>query len=53
MRDLPVKLPDRTPAPKLDRRGGIWREALFFLIAFFAMFGGAMLGFDLLAGVVS
>lgn len=49
MRDLPVKLPSRVPAPQLERRGSIWREALFFLIAFFAMFGGAMLGLDWLA----
>mgnify|MGYP001617252741 CR=1 FL=1 len=45
MRDLPVKL----AAPKLKRRGGPWREAIFFLIAFLAMFGGALLALDLLA----
>ena len=45
MRDLPVKL----EAPKLKRRGGPWREATFFLIAFLAMFGGAILALDLLA----
>ena len=45
MRDLPVKL----AAPKLKRRGGPWREAVFFLMAFLAMFGGAFLALDLLA----
>ena len=49
MRDLPVRLP---PSVRLERRGGPWREAVFFLIAFAAMFGGAMLAFDMLAGVV-
>lgn len=48
MRDLPVKL----PVPSLERRGNHWREAIFFLIAFGAMFGAAMLGFDLLASMV-
>lgn len=45
MRDLPVLL----AAPTLKRRGGPWREAIFFLIAFAAMFGGAMLTLDLVA----
>lgn len=45
MRDLPVKL----AAPKLKRRGGPWREAVFFLMAFLAMFGGAVLALDLIA----
>lgn len=45
MRELPVRLP---PA-RLERRGGPWREAFFFLVAFGAMFGGALLGLDLLA----
>lgn len=45
MRDLPVKL----AAPKLKRRGGPWREAVFFLMAFLAMFGGAFLALDLLS----
>ena len=43
------KLPVRLGAPKLDRRGGPWREAAFFLIAFLAMFGAAALGLDLLS----
>lgn len=45
MRDLPVQL----AAPTLKRRGGPWREAIFFLIAFLAMFGGSMLALDLVA----
>lgn len=49
MRDLPVRLP---PSVRLERRGGPWREAIFFLIAFGAMFGGALLGFDTLARFV-
>ena len=44
MRELPVRLP---PA-RLERRGGPLREAFFFLVAFTAMFGGALLGLDLL-----
>ena len=44
MRELPVKLPPMT----LERRGGPLREIFFFLVAFAAMFGGAMLGLDLL-----
>lgn len=44
MRELPVKLPPMT----LERRGSPLREIVFFLIAFAAMFGGAMLGLDLL-----
>lgn len=48
MRNLPVKL----PVPTLEPRGNHWREAIFFLIAFGAMFGAAMLGFDLLATIV-
>jgi len=44
MRDLPVQL-----APmSLQRRGGPVREIVFFLVAFGAMFGGALLGLDLL-----
>lgn len=43
------KLPVRLGAPKLERRGGPWREAVFFLIAFLAMFGAAALGLDLLS----
>lgn len=48
MRHLPV----RFAVPKLKRRGGPWREAAFFLIAFLAMFGGAMLALDLLARLI-
>lgn len=44
MRELPVRL----PPPRLERRGGPLRELLFFLIAFAAMFGGALLALDLL-----
>lgn len=47
MRELPVRL----PAPSLERRGGPWREAFFFLVAFGAVFGAVFLGFDLLAGM--
>ena len=48
MRNLPVKL----PVPSIEPRGNHWREAIFFLIAFGAMFGAAWLGFDLLATIV-
>ncbi|WP_374514675.1 hypothetical protein [Brevundimonas sp.] len=44
MRELPVRLPPAT----LERRGGPVREVFFFLIAFAAMFGGAMLALDVL-----
>ena len=44
MTKLPVELPPMT----LERRGGPLRETFFFLVAFAAMFGGAMLGIDLL-----
>ena len=44
MRELPVKLPPM----RLERRGGPLREIFFFLVAFAAMFGGAMLGLELL-----
>lgn len=39
MSSLPVQLPPMT----LERRGGPWREVFFFLVAFSAMFGAAML----------
>ena len=39
MSSLPVKLPPMT----LERRGGPWREVFYFLVAFGAMFGAAML----------
>ena len=44
MRSLPVQMPPMT----LERRGGPVREIFWFVIAFAAMFGGAMLGIDLL-----
>lgn len=44
MRSLPVQLPPM----RLDRRGGKLRELFFFLVAFGAMFGGALLALDLL-----
>jgi len=47
VRELPVRL----PVP-LERRGGPWREAIFFLMAFAAMFGGAFIGLDLLADLL-
>lgn len=45
MSRLPVELPPMT----LERRGSTGREIFWFLIAFAAMFGGAMLGIDLLS----
>lgn len=44
MSRLPVELPPMT----LERRGSARREIFYFLVAFAAMFGGAMLGIDLL-----
>jgi hypothetical protein len=44
MSRLPVELPPMT----LERRGGPLRETFYFLVAFAAMFGAAMLGIDLL-----
>ena len=44
MRSLPVQMPPMT----LERRGGPVREIFWFVIAFAAMFGGAMLGLDVL-----
>ena len=44
MTKLPVELPPMT----LERRGSAGREIFFFLVAFAAMFGAAMLGIDLL-----
>lgn len=44
MRELPVQLP---PVVRLERRGSVLREIVFFLIAFAAMFGGALLALDL------
>lgn len=44
MTKLPVELPPMT----LERRGSARRDVFFFLVAFAAMFGGAMLGLDLL-----
>jgi len=48
MRELPARL----PLPPSPRRGGPWREAIFFLVAFLAMFGGALLALDMLAGAI-
>ena len=44
MRSLPAQLPPMT----LERRGRARREIFYFLVAFAAMFGGAMLAIDLL-----
>jgi hypothetical protein len=44
MSRLPVELPPMT----LERRGSARREIFWFLVAFAAMFGGAMLGIDAL-----
>ncbi len=44
MSSLPVQLPPMT----LERRGGPWREIFFFLVAFAAMFGAALLSLRLL-----
>ncbi|WP_156459635.1 hypothetical protein [Brevundimonas sp. Root1279] len=44
MRKLGVEL----PPPTLHRRGGPVKEVLHFLLAFGAMFGGALLALDVL-----
>ena len=44
MSRLPVELPPMT----LERRGSARREIFYFLVAFAAIFGGAMLGLGLL-----
>jgi hypothetical protein len=44
VRELPVQMPPM----RLERRGGPLREIVWFLIAFAAMFGAAILGLDLL-----
>ena len=44
MTKLPVELPPMT----LERRGSARREVFYFVVAFAAMFGAAMLGIDLL-----
>lgn len=44
MSRLPVELPPMT----LERRGSARREIFYFLVAFAAMFGAAMLGIDAL-----
>jgi|GEM_PF-1078697 len=44
VRELPVQMPPM----RLERRGGPLREIFFFLVAFGAMFGAALLGLDLL-----
>lgn len=43
MRQLPVQMPPM----RLERRGGKLREVFYFLVAFAAMFGAALLGLDL------
>ncbi len=45
MRNLPVQLPPMA----LERRGGKLRELFWFLVAFSAMFGAALLGLNLLS----
>lgn len=44
MRGLPVQM---SPM-RLERRGAPLREVFFFLVAFGAMFGAALVGLDLL-----
>lgn len=44
VRELPVRMPPM----RLERRGGPLREIFFFLVAFGAMFGAALLGLGLL-----
>ena len=44
MRSQPVQLPPMN----LERRGSARREVFYFVVAFAAMFGGALLGLDLL-----
>ncbi len=46
MRDLPARL----PPPAVETRAAPWRDAFFFLVAFGAVFGAAMLIFDLFVG---
>jgi len=43
VRELPVQMPPM----RLQRRGGPLREIFFFLVAFGAMFGAALLGLGL------
>ncbi|HYC99152.1 hypothetical protein [Brevundimonas sp.] len=44
MGSLPVQMPPMT----LERRGSARREIFYFVVAFAAMFGAALLGLDLL-----
>jgi len=44
MSQLLVKLPPM----RLERRGSIAREVFYFLVAFTAMFGGLLLGLEVL-----
>ena len=44
MRELPVRLPPM----RLERRGSVVREVFYFVVAFGAMFGAALIGFDLI-----
>lgn len=43
-----TRLPVEMPVMTLQRRGSARREIFYFVVAFAAMFGGAMLGLDLL-----
>lgn len=43
MRQLPVQMPPM----RIERRGATLRDIFFFLVAFAAMFGAALLGLDL------
>lgn len=45
MSNLPVQLPPM----RLQRRGSARREIFYFLVAFSAMFGSALLALDLLS----
>ncbi|GAA0629591.1 hypothetical protein GCM10009422_28840 [Brevundimonas kwangchunensis] len=44
MRELPIKL----PPVRLERRGSVVREIFYFAVAFVALFGGAVLAFEVL-----
>jgi len=43
MRQLPVQMPPM----RIERRGATLRDIFYFLVAFAAMFGAALLGLDL------
>lgn len=44
MRELPVRLPPTT----VERRGGTAREVFFFFVSFAAVFGAALVLFELI-----